>query len=77
MQRSIVYSKIQVVTHHYQRFSCSQYFLLVQVQVEQKRLINSRLGDATLTLKKRNTVQVFTHRLARIFQSIFGSAHLR
>ncbi|KAG5610268.1 hypothetical protein H5410_021549, partial [Solanum commersonii] len=34
MQRSIVYSKIQVVTHHYQRFSCSQYFLLMQVQAQ-------------------------------------------
>ncbi|KAG5571190.1 hypothetical protein H5410_060956 [Solanum commersonii] len=32
IQGSIVYSKIQVVTHHYQRFSCLQYLLLVQVQ---------------------------------------------
>ncbi|KAG5610224.1 hypothetical protein H5410_021505, partial [Solanum commersonii] len=31
-----MYSKIQVVTHHYQRFSCSQYLLLVQVQAQQK-----------------------------------------
>ncbi|KAG5606140.1 hypothetical protein H5410_027632 [Solanum commersonii] len=30
MEGSIVYSKIQVVTHHYQKFSCSQYLLLVQ-----------------------------------------------
>ncbi|KAG5585548.1 hypothetical protein H5410_045982 [Solanum commersonii] len=36
--RSIVYSKIQIVTHHYQRFSCSQYLLLVQVQAQQKYL---------------------------------------
>ncbi|KAG5595705.1 hypothetical protein H5410_036937 [Solanum commersonii] len=36
MQRSIVYSKIQVVTYHYQRFSCSQYLQLVQVQAQQK-----------------------------------------
>ncbi|KAG5586167.1 hypothetical protein H5410_046601, partial [Solanum commersonii] len=36
MQRSIVYSKIQVVAHHYQRFSCSQYLLLAQVQAHQK-----------------------------------------
>ncbi|KAG5600222.1 hypothetical protein H5410_031592, partial [Solanum commersonii] len=35
MQRSIMYSKIQVVTHHYLRFSCSQYLLLVQVQAHQ------------------------------------------
>ncbi|KAG5632373.1 hypothetical protein H5410_004090 [Solanum commersonii] len=34
MQKSIVYSKIQVVTHHYQRFSCSQYLLLMQVQAQ-------------------------------------------
>ncbi|KAG5570236.1 hypothetical protein H5410_060002, partial [Solanum commersonii] len=36
MQGSIVYLKIQVVTYHYQRFSCSQYLLLVQVQAQQK-----------------------------------------
>ncbi|KAG5590888.1 hypothetical protein H5410_041402 [Solanum commersonii] len=35
MQRSIVYSKIQVVTHHYQRFSISQYSLQIQVQAQQ------------------------------------------
>ncbi|KAG5630032.1 hypothetical protein H5410_001749 [Solanum commersonii] len=34
--QGIVYSKIQVVTHHYQRFSCSRYLLLVQVQAQQK-----------------------------------------
>ncbi|KAG5599472.1 hypothetical protein H5410_030842 [Solanum commersonii] len=34
-------------------------------------------SDATLTLKKRNTMHVFTHRLALIFQSIFDSAHSR
>ncbi|KAG5631842.1 hypothetical protein H5410_003559, partial [Solanum commersonii] len=39
MQGSIVYSKIQIVTHHHQRFSCSQYLLLVQVQAQQKYLI--------------------------------------
>ena len=38
MQGSIVYSKIQVVTHHYQRFSSSQYFLLMQVQAQQNYL---------------------------------------
>ncbi|KAG5581769.1 hypothetical protein H5410_052396 [Solanum commersonii] len=36
MQRSIVHSKIQVVTHHYQRISCSQYLLKMQVQAQQK-----------------------------------------
>ncbi|KAG5606497.1 hypothetical protein H5410_027989, partial [Solanum commersonii] len=38
MQGSIVYSKIQIVTHHHQRFSCSQYLLLVKVQAQQKYL---------------------------------------
>ncbi|KAG5599285.1 hypothetical protein H5410_030655, partial [Solanum commersonii] len=38
MQRSIVYSKIKIGTHHHQRFSCSQYLLLVQVQAQQKYL---------------------------------------
>ena len=28
MQKSIVYSKIQVVTHHYEIFLCSQYIIL-------------------------------------------------
>ncbi|KAG5586179.1 hypothetical protein H5410_046613, partial [Solanum commersonii] len=36
MQRSTVYSKIQVMTHHYQRFSCSQYLLLVRGQAQQR-----------------------------------------
>ncbi|KAG5572109.1 hypothetical protein H5410_061875, partial [Solanum commersonii] len=36
MQGSIVYLKIQVVTHHHHRFSCLQYLLLVQVQTQQK-----------------------------------------
>ena len=36
MQGSIVYSKIQVVTHHYQRFSCSQYLPQMQVQAQQR-----------------------------------------
>ncbi|KAG5595142.1 hypothetical protein H5410_036374, partial [Solanum commersonii] len=31
-----MYSKIQVVTHNYQRLSCSQYSLLVQFQAQQK-----------------------------------------
>ncbi|KAG5632164.1 hypothetical protein H5410_003881 [Solanum commersonii] len=35
---SIMYSKIQVVTHHYQIFSNSQYLLLMQVQAQQKYL---------------------------------------
>ncbi|KAG5629703.1 hypothetical protein H5410_001420, partial [Solanum commersonii] len=38
MQGSIVYSKIQFVTHHHQRFSCLQYLLLEQVQAQQKYL---------------------------------------
>ncbi|KAG5599074.1 hypothetical protein H5410_030444 [Solanum commersonii] len=36
MQGSIVHSKIQVVTHHYQRFSSSQYLLQMQVQAQQR-----------------------------------------
>ncbi|KAG5585668.1 hypothetical protein H5410_046102, partial [Solanum commersonii] len=36
MQRSILYSKIQVVTHHYQKFSCSQDLLLMLVQTQQQ-----------------------------------------
>ncbi|KAG5580424.1 hypothetical protein H5410_051051 [Solanum commersonii] len=36
MQGSIVYPNIQVVTHHYQRFSSSQYLLQMQVQAQQK-----------------------------------------
>ncbi|KAG5615070.1 hypothetical protein H5410_014894, partial [Solanum commersonii] len=63
MQGSIVYSKIQVVTHHYKKISCSQYLLLE--------------SDATLTLKKRNTMHVFTHRFALISHSTFASAYLR
>ncbi|KAG5585590.1 hypothetical protein H5410_046024 [Solanum commersonii] len=38
MKGSIVYSNIQIMTHHHQRFSCSQYLLLVQVQAQQKYL---------------------------------------
>ncbi|KAG5599816.1 hypothetical protein H5410_031186, partial [Solanum commersonii] len=34
MQGSIVYSKTQVVTHHYQRFSSSQHLLQMQVQAQ-------------------------------------------
>ncbi|KAG5629130.1 hypothetical protein H5410_000847, partial [Solanum commersonii] len=34
-------------------------------------------SDKTLTLKKRNKMHVFTHRLAFIFQLIFGSAHFK
>ncbi|KAG5575595.1 hypothetical protein H5410_055729 [Solanum commersonii] len=61
MQGSIVYSKIQIVTHHYQRFSCSQYSLLVQVQAQQKRLINSRLGNrCNAHTKKRGTHFMFS-----------------
>ncbi|KAG5631864.1 hypothetical protein H5410_003581 [Solanum commersonii] len=36
MPGSTVYPKIQVVTHHYQRFSLSQYLLQMQVQAHQK-----------------------------------------
>ncbi|KAG5615190.1 hypothetical protein H5410_015014 [Solanum commersonii] len=36
MQGSIVHSKTQVVTHHYQRFSSSQYLLQMQVQAQQR-----------------------------------------
>ncbi|KAG5590358.1 hypothetical protein H5410_040872, partial [Solanum commersonii] len=38
---------------------------------------SSSTKNATLTLKKRNTMHVFTDRLALIFQLIFSSAHLR
>ncbi|KAG5580206.1 hypothetical protein H5410_050833, partial [Solanum commersonii] len=34
-------------------------------------------SDATLTLKKRNIMHVFTHRFALIFQSTFDSAYSR
>ncbi|KAG5631276.1 hypothetical protein H5410_002993 [Solanum commersonii] len=37
-QGSIVYPKIQVVAHYYQRFSSSQYLLQMQVQAQQKYL---------------------------------------
>ena len=33
------------------------------------------LSNVMLTFKKRNTMLIFTHRFAIIFQSIFGSAH--
>jgi len=36
MQELIVHSKIQVVTHHYQIFSSSQYLLQMQVQAQQR-----------------------------------------
>ncbi|KAG5599016.1 hypothetical protein H5410_030386 [Solanum commersonii] len=36
MQRSIVYSRTQVVTHHYQRISSLQYLLQMQVQAQLK-----------------------------------------
>ncbi|KAG5572258.1 hypothetical protein H5410_062024 [Solanum commersonii] len=36
MQRSNVHSKIQVVTQQYQRISCSQYLLQMQVQAQPK-----------------------------------------
>ncbi|KAG5632433.1 hypothetical protein H5410_004150 [Solanum commersonii] len=65
MQGSIVYSKIEIVTHHHQRFSCSQYLLLVQE------------SDTTITLKKRNIMHVFTHRFALIFQLTFDQAYSR
>ncbi|KAG5619826.1 hypothetical protein H5410_005044, partial [Solanum commersonii] len=35
-QRSIVHSKIQVVTHQYQRILCSQYLTQMQVQAQLK-----------------------------------------
>ncbi|KAG5585666.1 hypothetical protein H5410_046100 [Solanum commersonii] len=38
MQRSILYSKTQVVTHHDQRFSCSHNLLLMLVQTQQQYL---------------------------------------
>ncbi|KAG5585177.1 hypothetical protein H5410_045611, partial [Solanum commersonii] len=34
-------------------------------------------SNATLTLKKKNTMHAFTHKFARIFQSTFVSAHSR
>ncbi|KAG5605860.1 hypothetical protein H5410_027352 [Solanum commersonii] len=77
MQGSIVYSKILVVTHHYQRLSCSQYLLLVQAQDKKGSLIQDQESDATLTLKKRNTMHAFTHRFALIFQLTFYSAYSR
>ncbi|KAG5571483.1 hypothetical protein H5410_061249 [Solanum commersonii] len=36
MQGSIVYSKSQVVTHHYQKISSSIYFLHMEVQAQQR-----------------------------------------
>ncbi|KAG5585128.1 hypothetical protein H5410_045562 [Solanum commersonii] len=91
MQRSNVHSKIQVATHQYQRTSCSQYLLQIQVQAQPKCSIALTQGlipyshngsqfkaselDATLTLKKKNTLHNFTHRFARIFQSAFVLAH--
>ncbi|KAG5610541.1 hypothetical protein H5410_021822 [Solanum commersonii] len=38
---------------------------------------SSSTKNATLTLKKRNTMHAFTHRFALIFQSTFDSAYLR
>ncbi|KAG5580851.1 hypothetical protein H5410_051478, partial [Solanum commersonii] len=40
-------------------------------------LTKNQESDAMLTLKKRNTMHVFTYRLTLIFQSIFGLAHSR
>ncbi|KAG5631228.1 hypothetical protein H5410_002945 [Solanum commersonii] len=93
MKRSNVHSKIQVVTHQYQRISYSQYLLQMQVQAQPRCLNALTLGmipyshngssfkasesDATLTLTKKNTMHNFTHRFARIFQSTFVSAHSR
>ena len=94
MQGSILYSYIQVVTQHYQRFPCSQYLLLVQVQAQQivskcphikndstitrtGYSIQEQQSDATLTLKNRNKMRVFTHRFALTFQSTFDLAYSR
>ncbi|KAG5571834.1 hypothetical protein H5410_061600, partial [Solanum commersonii] len=55
MQGSIMYSVIEVVTHHYQRFSCSQY-LYNQFNVQE--------SEKTLTITKMNTMHAYTHRFA-------------
>ncbi|KAG5586358.1 hypothetical protein H5410_046792, partial [Solanum commersonii] len=36
---------------------------------------STKESDTTLTLKKRNTIHVFTHRFALIFQLTFDSAY--
>ncbi|KAG5620855.1 hypothetical protein H5410_006073 [Solanum commersonii] len=93
IQRSIVHSKIQVVTHHYRRISCSQYLLQVQVQAQPKcsNALTQRMipyshngsqfkvseSNAALTLTKMSTMHNFTYRFAHIFQSTFASTHSR
>ncbi|KAG5629906.1 hypothetical protein H5410_001623 [Solanum commersonii] len=77
MQGSLVYSNIQIVTHHYQGISCSQYLLLVQVQAQPKVSKCPDESDTTLTLKKRNKMHVSTHRFALIFQLTFDSPYSR
>ncbi|KAG5605590.1 hypothetical protein H5410_027082 [Solanum commersonii] len=82
MKRSIVHSKIQVMTHQYQRTSCSQYLLQMQVQAQPKcsnaltqgmipyshngSQFTASESHAKLTLTKKNTMHNFIHRFARV-----------
>ncbi|KAG5615645.1 hypothetical protein H5410_015469, partial [Solanum commersonii] len=70
MQGSIVHSKIQVVTHHYQRISNSQYFLQMQVEAQQRIKCNTHTH-------KMNIMHDSTHMFARIFQSTIILAYSR
>ncbi|KAG5584837.1 hypothetical protein H5410_045271 [Solanum commersonii] len=56
MQGSIIYLKTQVVTHHYQRFSRSQYLLQMQVQAQ---LRYSNALTQRMILYSHTMVQLF------------------
>ncbi|KAG5576538.1 hypothetical protein H5410_056672 [Solanum commersonii] len=76
MQGSTVYLKIQIMTQHHQRISCSQYVLLVQVHAQQKYLNDLAQGMISYShtdisqFKVRNQIQC-SH-LKRGTQCIFS-----
>ncbi|KAG5571874.1 hypothetical protein H5410_061640, partial [Solanum commersonii] len=88
MRRSNVHSKFQVVTHHYQRISSSQYLLQMQVQAQPKcsnaltkRMIpyshkgsqfKASKSNEMLTLLKRRTLCM----LSPIGLLVFSNRHL-
>ncbi|KAG5576856.1 hypothetical protein H5410_056990, partial [Solanum commersonii] len=86
MQRSIVHSKVQFVTHHYQRVSCSQYLLQMQVQVQpkclnaltQRTIPNSHIMVQSFRVLESNVMLTLTkmktmHAFTHRFSHIFQS----
>ncbi|KAG5586056.1 hypothetical protein H5410_046490, partial [Solanum commersonii] len=71
MQGSIVHSKFQVVTHHYQRISSST------KEIKCSHTNNDSIIKINAHTHKDKHNHDFTHRFALIFQLTFSSAHLR